>query len=88
MAAHTARNIANGLSLLRLALTPVLLVLAWLQFRYTYFWTLLFAFATDAVDGSIARRFADEIFITFTLRWWQSDVATWRHARRRALVDM
>jgi CDP-diacylglycerol--glycerol-3-phosphate 3-phosphatidyltransferase len=53
---NTARNIANALSLLRLGLAPVLLGLAWFQFRSVYFWTLLFALSTDAADGYIARR--------------------------------
>jgi CDP-diacylglycerol--glycerol-3-phosphate 3-phosphatidyltransferase len=44
------------LSLLRLGLAPVLLGLAWFQFRTVYFWTLLFALSTDAADGYIARR--------------------------------
>jgi len=57
VSANTARRIANGLSQLRLALTPALLVMAWFQLRGAYFWTLLFALATDAVDGRIARRF-------------------------------
>jgi phosphatidylglycerophosphate synthase len=55
---HTGRRVANALSWLRLALTPGLLALAWLQFRYAYFWTLLFALATDAIDGPIVRRYA------------------------------
>jgi cardiolipin synthase len=55
--ANTARSIANGLSRLRLALTPALLGMAWFQLRGAYFWTLLFALATDTVDGRIARRF-------------------------------
>jgi phosphatidylglycerophosphate synthase len=54
---RTARNVADGLSWLRLALTPVLLTLAVLQFRSAYFWTLLFAFVTDAADGFIVRRY-------------------------------
>jgi CDP-diacylglycerol--glycerol-3-phosphate 3-phosphatidyltransferase len=51
-----AGTIANGLSRLRLVLAPVLLGLAWFQFRDVYFWTLLFALSTDAADGYIARR--------------------------------
>jgi len=54
---NTGRKIANGLSQLRLGLTPVLLGLAWFQFRTAYFWTLLFALSTDAVDGRVARGF-------------------------------
>jgi phosphatidylglycerophosphate synthase len=53
---NKARKIANSLSLLRLGLAPVLLGLAWFQFRYVYFWTLLFALSTDGADGYIARR--------------------------------
>jgi phosphatidylglycerophosphate synthase len=53
---NTARKVADGLSLLRLGLAPVLLGLAWFQFRYVYFWTLLFALSTDAADGPIVRR--------------------------------
>lgn len=44
------------LSLLRLVLVPVLLVLAWLQQPMIYFWLLLLALLTDAVDGWLARR--------------------------------
>jgi CDP-diacylglycerol--glycerol-3-phosphate 3-phosphatidyltransferase len=54
---NTARKIANGLSYLRLGSTPVLLGLAWFQWSKVYFWLLLLALATDAVDGRIARRF-------------------------------
>lgn len=56
MSRNKARMIADGLSRLRLGLAPVLLGLAWLQFRDLYFWTLLFALSTDAADGFIARR--------------------------------
>lgn len=47
-------NVASLLTLLRLVLVPVLLVLAWLHAREAYFWTLLAALATDAVDGFLA----------------------------------
>jgi phosphatidylglycerophosphate synthase len=44
------------LTLLRLLSVPVLLLLAWLQLQMPYFWLLLFALGTDAVDGYLARR--------------------------------
>lgn len=49
-------NWPNLLSLLRLCLVPVLLALAWLRAPQAYFWTLLLALGTDAVDGVLARR--------------------------------
>jgi phosphatidylglycerophosphate synthase len=53
---YTARRVADSLTRLRLGLAPVLLALAWFQFRYVYFWMLLFALSTDAADGYVVRR--------------------------------
>jgi phosphatidylglycerophosphate synthase len=38
-------------------MTPALLALAWSQRRDAYFWTLIVALGTDAVDGPIVRHY-------------------------------
>ena len=50
-------QLPNGLSLLRLILAPVLLTLAWLGQADAFLVVLVVAFATDAADGFLARRF-------------------------------
>ncbi len=49
-------NIANGISLLRLAGTPFLLLLAWLGEREGFVWLLALLLLSDALDGYLARR--------------------------------
>lgn len=58
MSPHLARRLADALSWFRFAMTPVLLALAWSQRRDAYFWMLLVALGTDAIDGPIVRRYA------------------------------
>jgi len=48
------------LSVLRLALAPVLLSLAWTGLERTFVAALALAYLTDAIDGPIARRFGGE----------------------------
>jgi CDP-diacylglycerol--glycerol-3-phosphate 3-phosphatidyltransferase len=48
-------TLPNGLSLLRMALVPVLLILAWRQDRAWLMPTAALALATDALDGVLAR---------------------------------
>ena len=50
-------HIPNIISALRLAATPVLLVLAWLGQREAFAWLLVAALLSDIVDGAIARHF-------------------------------
>jgi CDP-diacylglycerol--glycerol-3-phosphate 3-phosphatidyltransferase len=49
-------NVPNALSLSRLALVPVLLVLAFAGLRGAFVAVLALSFATDILDGFIARR--------------------------------
>lgn len=49
-------TVPNLLSLLRIALTPVLLALIWSGDMHGFFWTLAAAFGTDMLDGFLARR--------------------------------
>lgn len=78
-------TIPNLLSILRLALAPVLLTLAWWQIANWFIPILILAFLLDLVDGPIARRFnqvsalgarmdswADfSIYIAFVIgAWW------------------
>lgn len=58
MSPQNARRLADALSWFRLATTPVLLALALSQRRDAYFWTLIVALGTDAIDGPIVRRYA------------------------------
>jgi phosphatidylglycerophosphate synthase len=50
-------NVPNALSLLRLLSVPVLLAFAWSGHSRIYFYGLLAALLTDALDGWIARTF-------------------------------
>ncbi|WP_111641276.1 CDP-alcohol phosphatidyltransferase family protein [Marinimicrobium alkaliphilum] len=52
-----ASYLPNALSLLRLAMTPVLVWLAWYGWQAAFLSLLLVAFITDALDGALARRF-------------------------------
>lgn len=53
---HRLMTVPNLLSLLRIALTPVLLGLIWSGDVQGFFWTLAVAFGTDMLDGFLARR--------------------------------
>jgi cardiolipin synthase (CMP-forming) len=53
---HRLVTVPNLLSLLRIALTPVLLGLIWSADMQGFFWTLAVAFGTDILDGFLARR--------------------------------
>lgn len=50
-------NIADWLSFYRIAVAPILLLFICLDHRQIFSWLLLFSYATDAVDGYIARKF-------------------------------
>ncbi len=69
-------HLPNWLSGLRLALAPVLLGLAWLGLSDLFLALLITAFATDAADGFLARRFrvASEAGAKLDSR---ADLATW-----------
>ena len=69
-------HLPNWLSGLRLALAPVLLGLAWLGLSDAFLAVLIAAFATDAADGFLARRFdvASEAGAKLDSR---ADLATW-----------
>ncbi|MEL0456002.1 CDP-alcohol phosphatidyltransferase family protein [Flavobacteriaceae bacterium SZ-1-7] len=49
-------NIADWFSFYRIAASPVLLVLLWLDLRLAFSWFLLISYLTDAVDGYLARK--------------------------------
>lgn len=49
-------NIADWFSFYRIAAAPFLLLLLWLGNREVFSWFLLISYATDAVDGFIARK--------------------------------
>lgn len=53
---HRLTTVPNLLSLLRIALTPVLLSLIWSADAQSFFWTLAVALLTDVLDGFLARR--------------------------------
>lgn len=53
---HRFTTVPNLLSLLRIAMTPLLLGLIWLGDVQSFFWTLLVALGTDLLDGFLARR--------------------------------
>lgn len=53
---HRWVTVPNLLSLLRIALTPVLVGLIWCGDRQGFFWMLAAAFGTDMLDGYLARR--------------------------------
>lgn len=49
-------NVPDKISILRLALAPVLLLLSWFQADQVFLIVLALAYITDAIDGPIARR--------------------------------
>lgn len=49
-------NIADWFSFYRVASTPVLLVLIYLDERFIFAWLLLISYLTDAIDGFLARK--------------------------------
>ena len=49
-------NIADWFSFYRIAATPFLLALIFLDARVAFTWFLLFSFITDAIDGFLARK--------------------------------
>src|SRR6185436_18565082 len=53
-------TVANLLCYLRLAAIPVLLALAALDLHKAFLWLLAAAWATDAIDGPLARRLRQE----------------------------
>ena len=69
-------DLANALSALRLALAPVLLVLAIAGQAPAFLATLIVAFATDAADGWCARRF-DAVSPKGARLDSRADLATW-----------
>ena len=56
----TRLTAANLLSYLRLAAIPTLLALAALDLRTAFLWLLAAAWATDAIDGPLARKLGQE----------------------------
>lgn len=49
-------NIADWFSFYRIFAAPFLLILIWLDDRYIFSWLLLVSYATDAIDGYLARK--------------------------------
>ena len=49
-------NIADWFSFYRVLAAPILLVLLWLDYRQLFAWFLLISYATDAIDGFLARK--------------------------------
>ncbi len=49
-------NIADWFSFYRIAAVPLLVVLLWLKERELFSWFLLISYATDAIDGFLARK--------------------------------
>ena len=49
-------NIADWFSFYRIFIAPFLLVLIWFDLRCLFTWLLLISYATDAIDGFLARR--------------------------------
>lgn len=49
-------NIADWFSFYRIFAAPFLLVLVWLDERSIFTWLLLISYATDAIDGYLARK--------------------------------
>jgi len=69
-------NWPNALSILRIALAPVLLALAWNGWHKIFVACLVFSFLTDALDGWLARRLHCQSEIGARLDSW-SDIVTW-----------
>jgi CDP-diacylglycerol--glycerol-3-phosphate 3-phosphatidyltransferase len=49
-------NIADWFSFYRILAVPILLLFIWLGDRQTFAWMLFISYATDAIDGYIARK--------------------------------
>jgi CDP-diacylglycerol--glycerol-3-phosphate 3-phosphatidyltransferase len=49
-------NIADWFSFYRVLIAPVLLALIWFDLRLVFTWFLLISYATDAIDGYLARK--------------------------------
>lgn len=49
-------NIADWFSFYRIAAVPLLVALLWLRERELFSWFLLISYATDAIDGFLARK--------------------------------
>lgn len=49
-------NIADWFSFYRIAASPFLLILLWLDFQLIFTWLLLVSYLTDAIDGYLARK--------------------------------
>jgi cardiolipin synthase (CMP-forming) len=57
------KNIINGITLYRIIAAPFLIYLAFTHQFYLFKWLLAFSFFTDAIDGSLARRYQmDSVF--------------------------
>lgn len=72
----TARNIPNLLSTARIALAPILLLLAWFGAGRLFLAGLCLSLATDIVDGKLARRLGQTSELGAKLDSW-GDVATY-----------
>lgn len=51
------KNIINGITLYRIIAAPILIYLAFIHQFVLFKWLLAFSFFTDAIDGSLARRY-------------------------------
>ncbi|WP_439152286.1 CDP-alcohol phosphatidyltransferase family protein [Winogradskyella sp.] len=49
-------NIADWFSFYRIAASPILIVLIWLDEQLIFSWMLLISYSTDAIDGFLARK--------------------------------
>lgn len=49
-------NIADWFSFYRIFAAPLLLLFIWLDYRLVFTWMLLVSYATDAIDGFLARK--------------------------------
>ena len=73
---HTAINIPNLLSAARIALAPILLLLAWFGEGRLFLAGLCLSLATDIVDGKLARRLGQTSELGAKLDSW-GDLATY-----------
>jgi CDP-diacylglycerol--glycerol-3-phosphate 3-phosphatidyltransferase len=64
------QDLPNALSILRLALVPVLMVLAWQGQQTAFLWCFGGALASDVVDGFVARRFGSASELGARLDSW------------------
>lgn len=63
-------TVANILTMLRIAVVPVLFVLAWLRLPNAFLWLFAFSLLTDFVDGKIARWLRQESDLGARLDTW------------------